>query len=144
MERNAARGLPGLLLTAAAVAATLVAIPAKAGFNSSGTQTRCPSDMAQIGNSCVDKWEASLVELTDDGHEVAFTPYETPIGHRVRAVSKANVVPQAHISMVEAQRACKASGKRLCHAAEWKTACKGPEHTRYPYGEVRTPNVCND
>ena len=50
--------------------------------------------------------------------------------------------------MVEAQRACKASGKRLCHAQEWKSACKGPEGTmftgarrpgRVATGNSRTP-----
>ena len=40
--------------------------------------------------------------------------------------------------------ACKASGKRLCPAGEWKTACRGPEKTRYPYGDVRQANVCTD
>jgi formylglycine-generating enzyme required for sulfatase activity len=46
--------------------------------------------------------------------------------------------------MVEAKSACEASGKRLCHAQEWKAACKGPEKTRYPYGNTRVPNACVD
>jgi formylglycine-generating enzyme required for sulfatase activity len=46
--------------------------------------------------------------------------------------------------MLEAQRACTASGKRLCHAQEWKSACKGPEGTRYPYGASHEANVCVD
>jgi hypothetical protein len=46
--------------------------------------------------------------------------------------------------MVEAQHACKASGKRLCHSGEWKTACRGPERTKFPYGNVRRDNVCID
>jgi hypothetical protein len=46
--------------------------------------------------------------------------------------------------MNDAQRACKASGKRLCHATEWKAACKGPDHTRYPYGNERVANACVD
>ena len=37
-----------------------------------------------------------------------------------------------------------ASGKRLCHAQEWKSACKGPEQTRYPYGNTRQENACVD
>jgi sulfatase modifying factor 1 len=104
----------------------------------------CPSDMARVGHSCVDKYEGSLVEVTEDGSEAPFSPYEAPNGHHVRAVSRADVVPQAHISMVEASRACKASGKRLCQAAEWKTACRGPEATRYPYGNERVPGACVD
>jgi sulfatase-modifying factor enzyme 1 len=104
----------------------------------------CPPDMARAGSSCVDKYEASLVELTEDGTEVPFSPYEPPNNHAVRAVSREGVIPQAHVSMVEAKRACEASGKRLCHAAEWKIACKGPESTRYPYGDSRIPGACVD
>jgi hypothetical protein len=104
----------------------------------------CPSNMAHVGTSCVDKYEASLVEVKEDGTTVPFSPYMAPNGHNVKAVSKPGVVPQAHISMYEAKRACAASGKRLCRAAEWKQACKGPEKTRYPYGDARVASACVD
>ena len=104
----------------------------------------CPSNMAHVGNSCVDKYEGSLVEIAEDGTESTFSPYSAPNGHKVRAVSRAGVAPQAHISMTEASKACKASHKRLCRADEWKTACKGPEHTRFPYGDERIANACVD
>ena len=103
----------------------------------------CPANMAHVGKSCVDKYEASLVEITPNG-ELPFSPYQAPGGHNVRAVSRRGVGPQAHISMVEGKRACAASAKRLCKAAEWKTACKGPDATRYPYGNKRTPGACVD
>ncbi len=106
-------------------------------------KTPCPSNMAHVGSSCVDKYEASLVERTAGG-EQSFSPYQAPNGHDVRAVSRRGVVPQAHISMVEAKRACSASGKRLCKAAEWKAACKGPDATRYPYGDKRVAGACVD
>ena len=106
--------------------------------------TDCPKNLARVGSSCVDRWEASLVELREDGTEVPFSAHEAPNGHRVRAVSRPGVTPQAHISMVEAKRACAASGKRLCRAGEWKAACKGPESTRYPYGDTRTAGRCVD
>src|SRR5262245_64680238 len=57
----------------------------------------CPSNMALVGASCVDKYEASLVEILADGTEVPYSPFEAPNGHRVRAVSRAGVIPQAHI-----------------------------------------------
>ena len=104
----------------------------------------CPKNMARVGSSCVDMYEGSLVEIHEDGTETPFSAHEAPNGHRVRAVSRPNVTPQAHISMVEAKRACAASGKRLCHANEWKAACKGPEQTRYPYGNQRVANACVD
>jgi hypothetical protein len=116
---------------------------AGAGASRAHVKSPCPASMAHVGSSCVDKYEASLVERTAEG-ERAFSPFQAPNGHDVRAVSRRGVVPQAHISMVEAKRACKASGKRLCKAQEWKTACKGPESTRYPYGNRRTPGACVD
>ena len=104
----------------------------------------CPSSMAHVGTSCVDKYEASLVEILEGGHEAPFSPYAAPNGHNVRAVSSRGVIPQAHISMNEAKRACAASNKRLCRAAEWKNACKGPDATRYPYGDKRVAGACVD
>jgi len=104
----------------------------------------CPRNMALVGASCVDKYEGSLVEIHEDGTESDFSPHEAPNGHRVRAVSRPGVVPQAHISMVEAKRACAASNKRLCRADEWKAACKGPSKARYPYGNARLASACVD
>ncbi|MBX3213167.1 MAG: SUMF1/EgtB/PvdO family nonheme iron enzyme [Labilithrix sp.] len=109
----------------------------------------CPPNMALVGadgarKTCVDRYEGSLVELHDDGTETDFSPHQAPNGHRVRAVSRPGVVPQAHISMIEAKRACAASNKRLCRADEWKSACKGPTSTRYPYGDARVASACVD
>ncbi|WP_394836966.1 formylglycine-generating enzyme family protein [Pendulispora rubella] len=97
-----------------------------------------------MGETCVDKYEASLVEVLDDGSEIPFSPYEIPKKHQVRAVSRPGVVPQAYTSMLEARRACHASGKRLCRSHEWKAACRGPDNTRYPYGPNRVPGACVD
>jgi len=115
-----------------------IAVPAK------HEKLPCPSNMAHVGGSCVDKYEASLVEVHSDGSTTAFSPYQAPNGHNVKAVSTRGVVPQAHISMVEAKRACAASGKRLCKSKEWKAACKGPDATRYPYGDKRVAGACVD
>jgi formylglycine-generating enzyme len=104
----------------------------------------CPSNMALVGSSCVDKYEGSLVEVREDGTDAPFSAYEPPNGKHVRAVSRAGVTPQAHISMVEAKSACSASGKRLCKAQEWKSACKGPDQTKFPYGASRVANACVD
>jgi hypothetical protein len=133
------RGFPGTLVTLGAAAFLFWTAPAKASF-----PPDCPKDMALVNGTCVDKYEGSLVEVKENGTEVPWSAYQAPNGHKVRAVSKGGVAPQAHISMVEAQRACKASGKRLCHAKEWKAACKGPENTRFPYGNEREPNACVD
>ncbi len=106
---------------------------------------RCPEGMADIeGRFCIDRYEASLVEIQAGGAERPFSPFATVDGRKVRAVSEANVKPQGYISAKEAQRACAASGKRLCRAAEWKTACRGPEKKAYGYGDQRQPGRCND
>ncbi|MBI2391431.1 MAG: SUMF1/EgtB/PvdO family nonheme iron enzyme [Deltaproteobacteria bacterium] len=106
---------------------------------------RCPSDMTAVGETCVDRFEASLVEIDERGHELgAWSAYVSPAGHIVKAVSRAGAVPQAHVSWYEARAACMNAGKRLCKAEEWVSACKGPDHTRYPYGDARVPHACVD
>jgi hypothetical protein len=105
----------------------------------------CPPDMASIDDRlCVDKYEASLVEILPSGDERPWSPYAPVEGHTVRAVSEAGVVPQAYISELQAQDACARSGKRLCKPAEWRRACMGPQHTTYGYGEANQPGRCND
>ncbi len=111
----------------------------------------CPADMASIDDRfCVDKYEASLVEILPNGEERAW-PYFQSVDKRpdgtvpkVRAVSQPGVYPQGYISGKQAAAACKASGKRLCKPQEWKTACKGPEKKQYGYADTRAPGVCND
>ncbi|MDB4996980.1 MAG: hypothetical protein JWM74_4412 [Myxococcaceae bacterium] len=138
-----------------AFAALVTTAPGMAGVSSTSSANNsvgredlitkgCPSNMALVGSSCVDKYEGSLVEVREDGTEAAFSAFENPNGRHVRAVSRPGVTPQAHISMVEAKAACGASGKRLCKAQEWKSACKGPEQTKVPYGDSRIANACVD
>lgn len=105
----------------------------------------CPADMASVDDRfCVDKYEASLVEVLPSGEERPY-PFYQPVGdHQVRAVSEKGVYPQGYISGREAGKACKASGKRLCKPQEWKTACKGPEKQQYGYANERKPGTCND
>ena len=100
--------------------------------------------MVLVGKSCVDRWEASLVEIKKDGTEASFSPYHSPFGHKVRAVSKPGVVPQGYVTFHEARRACEASNKRLCRAEEWRSACKGSAGKTWPYGAAHKPGVCID
>jgi hypothetical protein len=109
----------------------------------------CPPDMASIDDRyCIDRYEASLVELLPNGEERPFSPFLAIDGQKplpvVRAISSAHVVPQAYISELQAKTACARSGKRLCKPTEWKTACKGPEHTTYGYGSTNEARRCND
>ena len=94
----------------------------------------CPPDMASIDDKfCVDKYEASLVEIMPSGEERAWPYYQGVEGHVVRAVSEKGVFPQGYISEKQAIEACGRSAKRLCKPAEWKTACKGPDPKKFGY-----------
>jgi sulfatase modifying factor 1 len=105
----------------------------------------CPPEMASIDDRfCVDRYEASLLEVLPDGSERPFSPYESVKGHVVRAISEGGVYPQGYISEVQAIQACGLSGKRLCKAKEWRQACMGPEHKTYGYADKSAPGKCND
>jgi sulfatase modifying factor 1 len=105
----------------------------------------CPADMASIDDKfCVDRYEASLVEIMPNGEERAFPYYQGVEGHTVRAVSEKGVFPQGYISEKQAIEACGRSAKRLCKPAEWKTACKGPDPKKFGYSDQRTAGTCND
>jgi len=107
---------------------------------------RCPRSMIDIeGRFCIDKYEASLVDVLPNGEERAHSPFESVTDSaRVRAVSEPGVFPQGYISANEASRACAAAGKRLCRVAEWQKACRGPEPKQWGYSSVREPGRCND
>lgn len=93
---------------------------------------------------CIDRWEATLVDVFVDGHEEPHPPFE-PVGWGpVRAITRAGVLPQAYISRNEAAVACRASGKRLCKEEEWVRACGGEDATTYPYGVTHEDLACND
>jgi sulfatase modifying factor 1 len=95
------------------------------------------------GRFCIDRWEASLVEVGPQG-DLPFSPYTTPQGRAVRAVSREGVVPQGYVSRDQAALACAASSKRLCREDEWVTACRGDERHAFPYGDARQKGACND
>jgi sulfatase modifying factor 1 len=113
----------------------------------------CPPEMATVDDLyCIDRYEASLVEILPNGDERPWSPYDAldrqngafgraPV---VRAVSAQGVTPQGYVSEVQAKLACARSGKRLCRAHEWKKACMGPAKTTYPYGSHNEPGRCND
>ncbi|HKQ68747.1 MAG TPA: SUMF1/EgtB/PvdO family nonheme iron enzyme [Polyangiaceae bacterium] len=106
---------------------------------------RCPPEMTLVDDRfCIDKFEASTVEIRDDGRTTPHSPFLPVTGMRVKAVSAKSVVPQAYISRNEADAACRESGKRLCDNREWIAACKGPQETRYPYGNARKAGYCVD
>ncbi len=93
---------------------------------------------------CIDRYEASLVEVAADGREHDLSPFEQVGSRAVRAVSREGVYPQGYLSRDEAEAACKRSSKRLCKESEWTTACRGASDTTFPYGANARPGACND
>jgi len=46
------------------------------------------------------------------------------------------------VSWYEAERLCRAVGKRLCTESEWEKTCRGPAGSFYPYGDTFDPEPC--
>jgi hypothetical protein len=107
----------------------------------------CPTGMAAIpsatGGFCIDRYEASVVEVLPNGKTRTHSPFAQVAGAKVRAVSKKGVIPQGYVSQQEAAAACENAGKRLCTPDEWMSACQGKKPTKYPYGDDEVPGRCN-
>lgn len=105
----------------------------------------CPAGMVSVAGFCIDRFEASLVELDGSGDPIgSWSPFHNPGSARVRAVSLRGAIPQGYISADQAADACAEAGKRLCDDEEWMRACQGANTTTYPYGDTIQPGVCND
>ena len=51
--------------------------------------------------------------------------------------------PRVNVTIAQADAACAKEGKRLCSENEWERACKGPDGTRFPYGDTFQSGLCN-
>ena len=58
-------------------------------------------------------------------------------------VSAGQSLPDNHVSLTGAARACSNEGKRVCRESEWNFACEGEEMRPYPYGFSRDASACN-
>jgi hypothetical protein len=115
------------------------------GLTEAPGEAGCPDGMVPVTDRfCVDRYEASLVEVLADGSVVEWSPYHHPGSRRVRALSREGAVPQGYIDGVRAAAACAEAGKRLCTDTEWLRACQGSAGSLYPYGSTRRTGVCND
>ncbi len=56
--------------------------------------------------------------------------------------NEAGAIPTTNVSREEATRLCESKGKRLCSELEWERACKGPDNTRYEYGQAYDARAC--
>lgn len=125
----------------------------KDASDAGGDAGPCFATMALVstdaGLVCVDRYEGSVIARFADGGEGTW-PHYLPVdgldGGTFRAVPAAGVAPQAYISEVQAEEACRASGKRLCTIDEWTAACRGRPSADnvYPYGNVYEAGACNE
>jgi sulfatase modifying factor 1 len=111
-----------------------------------GGPSPCFDGQVRIEGYCIDRYEAYVVEIDDQGKERPHSPYDVIGDHRVRAKVAPGVVPQAYISQVQAAGACREAGKRLCKPEEYVRACRGPNKDNfYPYGgQQHRRGVCNE
>ncbi len=107
-------------------------------------QGGCAAGMVSVDTFCIDRYEAMLVKVEANGDHSPWSPYLNPANESVLAMSVAGVVPQGHISQLQAKAACTAAGKRLCSNSEWLRACQGSAGTTYPYGNSHQDDVCNE
>lgn len=140
-------GVPGAAASASAAATGAVGRLGPLGGDSQGwveLGTGCPAGMAPVARFCIDRWEAHLVVRASDGGEHVHPHVARPDGGAAyEARTAAGVYPQAYISRVEAEAACKQAGKRLCSFDEWRRACRGRKGYRHPYGLRQERGRCN-
>ncbi|MET0790217.1 MAG: hypothetical protein ABW061_01735, partial [Polyangiaceae bacterium] len=73
----------------------------------------------------------------------ALSTFQREHNYEPRAVSEAQVIPQAYLSYNLAKKACENAHKRLCSKDEWVTACRGQKDTPFPYGTDFRAGRCN-
>jgi len=142
MARSNSRPLSVALVLGAGV--TLLLAPSARPLQASdASPSYCPPEMAFTAGTCMDRYEARLLERGEDGSLTPFSPVARPKQGTFVAESRAGVRPQAYISQVEAASACQNAGKRLCSVTEWYRACRGEQNTLYPYGPKYVRGRCN-
>jgi formylglycine-generating enzyme required for sulfatase activity len=90
--------------------------------------------MVPVGSFCIDRYEASVRQNPDcSGDRYGESSDDCPAGFpdngnwtaQVYACSLSDVMPARYVTWFQAQRACAASGKRLCTNEEWQAAAAG-------------------
>ncbi len=116
---------------------------ARSPSSAAPNRSRCPAEMALVAGTCVDRYEAHLLEANESGTLVRHPAHQMPEAKRYVAACSAGVKPQPFMSQVGAASACENAGKRLCSLSEWYRACTGTSKTIYPYGESYQKGRCN-
>lgn len=127
--------------------------------------TGCPEEMAEISvkgkRVCIDRYENYIVAYRSNKEMYKYTPEvravkfengryvpgnvfeEGELKDKIYARSTRGIIPVDNVSWIEADIACRNSGKRLCKKEEWETACMDGKMQLYPYGNEYKEGVCN-
>lgn len=94
---------------------------------------------------CIDRFEAGVTGDTLGNANQGMTDADESLDGSTLARSTVGLQtePQANLSWYQAKASCENAGKRLCTAAEWERACRGPELFVYPYGDDFEDDACN-
>lgn len=87
------------------------------GGNATDPSPRCPDDMVEVADVCIDRFEAPNIE---------------------------GAPPLAMQTAYDGEAWCEERDKRLCTDREWIDACEGSTQTLYPYGDTYEAHRCND
>lgn len=125
----------------------------------------CPEEMVELGDGesvfCIDRYENFVVAYRGDGTFYKYLPEpiyavlkdgkyapgnlfnKEDLKDKIFARSVKGIIPVDNISWIEADIACKNSGKRLCKDKEWSYACSGGRGFKYPYGDEYKEDICS-
>lgn len=109
---------------------------------------QCPPDMALVSipndtsganRFCIDRYEASKPDATASSNGS-----DTSVAMSVSGVLPWVVNPMSDDALVSFKNACKAAGKTLCNATQWKATCGGPTQANYAFGNEFNVETCNN
>ncbi len=125
----------------------------------------CPPEMVEFRldskSFCIDRYENYIIGYDKNGKSYRYTPVfesvikkdgkflpgnifnKSELKDKIYARAGKGMTPTDNISWMEAEIACKNSGKRLCKSEEWDFACMGTEKRKYPYGNEYAEDFCN-
>ncbi len=97
----------------------------------------CGKGMARVENFCIDRFENFVYHRKAK----AAVSHNMPLPERLDVLegrSGACMLPQMHVSQLQADILCRNAGKRLCRINEMKIACRGTEG---PCNEGKFPHI---
>lgn len=138
-------------------AATLARVAPYAVPTDSIESAHCPSGMVFVqGDYCPRVRHTCLFYLDPPGryHEFRCQRYGAPrclserrhltfCIDRDEYAEEGDALPANYKSFTDAERLCRAAGKRVCRESEWNFACEGEQMRAYPYGFERDADICN-